>query len=518
MMHLQSCEHPIRVFNKATGEYVFASCGKCNTCRKRKASVWIARLEEERRYHLFAAFVTLTYNDESLPKFVPVRVDSNEFNNCVLDLVDSDFRLVSCRNKIARCILRDQLDLSNALDKEYFSKRIAAFGGIPFADFSDIQRYHKRLNKLIHDKVTGKYSNFRFFTVSEYGSTTHRPHFHELLFFDDSKVASVIGQLVRDAWCDKRISQSSSCLGRTDCQIIEKSACSYVAAYVNQLFDLPSFYSHRELRPRFVCSKRPSLGTGGYNSEVLREIFDSESITHVVPERETNGFKVVPLLPCIKNRLFPRIAFFESLSHSLRVKLYGLAFTNGIYWDSFETFCRFIPSLLRTDGEVGLQAYNYITKNDKCFGKVPHSFLRRLYYISKRVVTFCLTCNYQLNAYVSKIERYYDKCKIALLGEFYRFQEDYSKHHSFESLIHMYPEYRYQNSDCDFIPLESCEDYYNMVYDSAKSYAKMVKTHMKNSYLEAKSETSDFFNFLKFIWYAQKCNENFKAIPEFVPK
>ena len=501
-MHLCDCENPIRVYSKVLGEYVWTRCGKCNSCKKYRASRWIARLETERSFHPFAAFVTLTYSDSYLPRFKFLQLD-----NC--------FRLESYRNGSYRCILSSEIDLSAPLEKEYFDKRIASFDGMPYADFSDIQLYHKRLNKAIHDKITHKWSNFRFWTVSEYGSTCHRPHFHEILFFDDPKIASELQALVDSSWNYKRNAKSSFYSGITDCQIIEKSACSYVAQYVNQLFDLPSFYDHCELRPRFICSKRPSIGSGGYNSEVLQQIFDSESPTTVIPDSQTNGFKVVPLLPCIKNRLFPRIAFFKSLSHSLRVKLYGIAVNGFFEFWNFETFCRFIPSVLKHQGEDGLQAFDYINRNDSPLGKVPHAFLRRLYYISKRVIQLCRTLNLSVHAYVCKIERFYDNCEISSLRSFYTFQEEYCKDHSFESLIHMYPEYKFQNAVDGCIKLEYCEDYLHMVKDSAVIFSKMTKTHFKNAYLDSVVEVNDFFNFLKFVWYAQKCNEDYKAFPEF---
>ena len=67
-MHLLSCEHPQRVYNKYINEYVWVSCGKCNCCRNAKAFRWTDALERERLLHRYCMFVTLTYSDDNLPK------------------------------------------------------------------------------------------------------------------------------------------------------------------------------------------------------------------------------------------------------------------------------------------------------------------------------------------------------------------------------------------------------------------------------------------------------------------
>lgn len=42
-------------------------CGQCIACREQRASEWAARLTHEAQYHKEPLFLTLTYNDESLP-------------------------------------------------------------------------------------------------------------------------------------------------------------------------------------------------------------------------------------------------------------------------------------------------------------------------------------------------------------------------------------------------------------------------------------------------------------------
>ena len=68
------CVKPIRIKGKQ-GTYSFKNfsdgmyvpCGRCIACRIRKREEWTIRLLHELKYHADAVFVTLTYNDESLP-------------------------------------------------------------------------------------------------------------------------------------------------------------------------------------------------------------------------------------------------------------------------------------------------------------------------------------------------------------------------------------------------------------------------------------------------------------------
>lgn len=47
---------------------VTVPCGRCLACRIARSREWAIRLIHEMSYHQHAAFVTLTYNDESIPK------------------------------------------------------------------------------------------------------------------------------------------------------------------------------------------------------------------------------------------------------------------------------------------------------------------------------------------------------------------------------------------------------------------------------------------------------------------
>lgn len=66
-MHLLTCEHPQRVFNKYINQYVWVACGHCNSCQNAKAYRWTDALERERLNSRYCLFVTLTFDDLHLP-------------------------------------------------------------------------------------------------------------------------------------------------------------------------------------------------------------------------------------------------------------------------------------------------------------------------------------------------------------------------------------------------------------------------------------------------------------------
>lgn len=141
---------------------------------------------------------------------------------------------------------------SEKKDLSYFHRAFHYYNGIPYASKVDVQLFLKRLNKYFFDNVTSQYQNFRYFVVSELGSTTFRPHLHGILFVDDERVGNAISEGVLKSWQKNGVS-----LGRVDCQLVKSAACSYVAQYLNELFNYPSFYEARQIRPFYLCSRRP---------------------------------------------------------------------------------------------------------------------------------------------------------------------------------------------------------------------------------------------------------------------
>lgn len=111
-----TCINPIHIDDK------YFPCGKCMPCRIKRVSEWQLRLCMELKSWKYASFVTLTYNNESLPKTVQ---------------------------------------------------------GVPTLVKSDLQKFIKRLRKNLKRKI-------KYFACGEYGETNKRPHYHLIIYGVDA--------------------------------------------------------------------------------------------------------------------------------------------------------------------------------------------------------------------------------------------------------------------------------------------------------------------------------------------
>lgn len=120
------CISPIYINRE--GQRLFVPCGKCNFCLQRRRQDWSFRLEDEYKRCERAYFITLTYEDENLP---------------------------------------------------------IAENGIPTLNKSHLQLFFKRLRKdqETHEKKNGfdKWK-IKYYACGEYGTQTHRPHYHIIIF------------------------------------------------------------------------------------------------------------------------------------------------------------------------------------------------------------------------------------------------------------------------------------------------------------------------------------------------
>lgn len=501
-MHLQSCLHPKRVYNKYTNEFVWVACRECEACRNARAAKWTTAIERERKVHRYTLFVTLTY----APAHLPI-LDFGSWNNQCLS---SDSVLIPSKGDDFTLEVSDFETLfEDTKDKELFNGFFEYYGGIPYCSAKDLQNFHKRLNKYIHDKFTNKFENFRYFVCSEYGSSCFRPHFHGIYYVDDSEVAEHFAECVLHTWRQ----------GNIDCQYVEKSAGAYVAQYVNKSADLPRFYKTGKIRQKFFFSRFPIIGDVLESGETLQEIFDSESCTVLRPShREPNKLVSVPLPPGIQNRLYPKCFSFGSVSDSTRIALYRLnsQFSVRSPKELMHKLWHYIHDR-NLYSEFDFLIYEVFKECDTFTNRL-FDFVKRLYYISRRFLHNCSLYSLSEIHYLERIKEFWSKKELSLLKEFYTFQELYSRSDS-DSLVLMYPEFAYQhfNHDETFKVIKDMYrplDLWLFEKDSINFHVSNHLTHDKNAYLDKKILQSDnpfIYKLIKNYFYAKKCNEVGKA-------
>lgn len=517
-MHLLSCKNPQRVYNKYINEYVWVPCGHCSICKNRRAAHFTQLLEDEQLQHRYCFFVTLTYSDEYLPRLQPVDFEINK---------SLDKSYFSSRERDRICIPFSQLfddkhkDEFDEADLDFFYDWIDA-GGLPIASKSDCQLFLKRLNKYIHDKITGQYKNFRYFLVSEFGSTTFRPHYHAIFYCDNEELGNRFADCVAACWE----------FGRIDTQYVENSACAYCAQYVNKSDDLPYVYKNRALAPFYLCSRNPFIGTFRQRAEDDFEMVNDTVVeTPARKAKDSTQYVNVPLQPCYQNRLFPKPPCYRSLSDTLRVEFYQISRRFRI--DSLKRFigdvfdyitCDLLHTELRdflsnklVFSDVKDELFRFDHRDPSVlFDKTSFNWLRRLYYFAKRVTCQACQFGYTLAKYKSKIEDYYNKKELWLLRKMYEYQELLAPT-EVESIVVMYPEYLFQNgyTISQYIGELDCLEPKLYIADCDYYSYSNKKTHFKNAYLDSTEFRVKYpvlHKIIKKFYYAKKCNEAIEAL------
>lgn len=80
----------------------------------------------------------------------------------------------------------------------YNNDSVPKFHGVNVCSKYDCQLFLKRLRKSLHSK--GYATNFRYFLSSEYGHKTLRPHYHILFFFPYNISSVVLLDMIRKTW------------------------------------------------------------------------------------------------------------------------------------------------------------------------------------------------------------------------------------------------------------------------------------------------------------------------------
>lgn len=494
---------------------MYVPCGKCEACRNKRAFNWTKRLEMEMHCWKYTAFVTLTYAPEHRPQMELI-------NDIYVDLSHKH----SDPNALSPCC--NTLDLVSQLPSEEL-KRFYTWKGnnpsIPYLSVYDVQCFIKRLRKNSLNYCKKHYEEFsqkdyqiRYYACGEYGSTTCLPHYHLLFFFSSSKEASYFEEIVRQSWQ----------FGIVDFSYAGNSAAHYVASYVNSSSKLSPVYTYcKQIRPFFLCSKCPPIGTLSFSEEEVKQIFDTCSPIFTLPNYKQKTVDNVPLWQTFVYRLYPRLSLFNKFLPQDRIRLYESAqkfldwsFRSGSYY--------FVDFMLRSWQEKKIGRYfsqlyyDYIQALAENVGSdldsLKHSILR-WYYVSSRVVTQSYAWNMSVRDYYFKIQTFYENVEKEKLSLMYQFLSDYSDRYNGYA-VGFYRDFLDNITSIDLADLSAAEilslenmnidlsrlfsddlevrleyiseihpdnqmEFVNFSIDNQCWSRQMVKTKFKNDYLEA---------------------------------
>lgn len=467
---------------------------------------WVQRLQDEKRCWKYCFELYLDYNDDFLPSF--------DFGSDGA-LVERQERFYNVSDdSVITSLPLDFIDELDEFEKDYVLDRLNDhYTGLPHPSVRDIQLFKKRLNKYVRT-FTGNYRSFRSAIAAEIGPTTFRPHYHGILYFNDSRLSDKLSSLCRKAWSDGNGNQLGHCYTRPD----RGGVCSYVASYIVRPTDLPALYSVAPFRPFFLCSRHPPIGSLLESTEEIQKIFTTASPQRLAFKVEGNVTvpTFAPLQGVTENRLFPKCPSFGEISDPCRRLLYSCGFgVRGLISD-YDEFLESVLTRICVD-PVSLDSlpisvtqlrpsvfsdlilhitHNFETDNAL---RLLHSQIKRIYYQAE----FFGVSYYQ---YVNKILEYYNNKELLKLKVFYEWQSKYEY-----DPLDLLSAYEFRTLPESY---KNTRDYQIFVREQRWKFDKSTKTKMKNAYFESLKTSprdSSLYSLIKKYHYAKKCNETVKA-------
>ena len=209
------CCSPVRVpMPSEYNGYFYVACGKCAECLNRKHRNAFVKLYYEFLYSSSAYFVTLTYNEDTCP-----------------------FVVKSSTGEVFKTLCRKNLQ-------------------------SHLKRWRALCKKRGFD-----ISSFRYFSASEYGSNTLRPHYHILLFNIPDKALNLFNLLWQQYfgfYLSKKVEVSNDSF---------RATALYVSKYVTK--SMSNDYFNKKLKDLYLnkCEKMRCTSSHHFGC-----VFDTELV------------------------------------------------------------------------------------------------------------------------------------------------------------------------------------------------------------------------------------------------
>ncbi len=344
---VDTCFRPVRVPHGDS--FIYVPCGRCPACRKSFHSKWRNRIEHSINTSASTLFITLTYSNEHLP-LCEINPETNE----IVSVTHTRFLRGSSYeyervDLIDRYLSKDLTfpyiyDDSPIDDIPHFvssrSGNNLVFDREPrFAVClrKDVQDFLKRLRVCLSrdPSLVGRDISFTYFICSEYGPKTFRPHYHGLLFFNDSYIASLChSRYVHESWRKSNLSPDAL---EKECQYVTvgQGAASYSSKYVTCDDVLPLVLSNKFFKPFHLSSHSVPVGSTCLPfSALFHTVRETDLLCpRTFEDKDTGEFVTVrlPYPSSFWSRYFPKFLFYGNLSNELVSQLYSRIFAIGLY-------------------------------------------------------------------------------------------------------------------------------------------------------------------------------------------
>ena len=308
------CTKSRYIYNPYSRKAVLVKCGHCEACLQEKANARANRIRHNVSPGTITLFVTLTYSNDYVP-FVrrsDLKSDSFELNvlrNCTGRYVYDSKNGLRFK-KTRELSIVDTVYVPNEIRTNLNVCPLKSLQGAPSDCIgvclnSDFQKFIKRLKQiLLRNYNYGK--KFSYMYCSEYGSFTHRPHFHALVFIRANDEALFRNAIVQ-AWpyAHHHLTKDNISIAR--------DASTYVAAYVNSNMHLNEILKDNNFKPSSAFSIGFGVGLDCFSLDSILQKIREGNLAYYA-EKEFDGKSCVVALPIpsyVINRYFPKFKGFS---------------------------------------------------------------------------------------------------------------------------------------------------------------------------------------------------------------
>lgn len=313
------CTNKRKIRNKYTGNELYVKCGHCPACLQEKASYRVSRIKSNDSMDTDVLLVSLTYRRHDVPYIR--RSEAFDFSRGLSSSLnvyrDNDYRKVRQNASydinyklISGTKVISSVDYIKQMDFHHCKDLVHKPGCIGVTYYPDLQHFLARLR--LNLKRNFSYDkSFKVYSCSEYGSKSHRPHFH-LLFWIPKGFSEVFRSAIVSSWPYGDISK-----WRDKAVQVAFSASSYVASYVNCGSDFPPFLQ-QYFPPKHSYSKDFGFGNRLFQLPFILEKFKRGTLSYNLQKVE-NGLPTIVNVPFPKyvvHRYFPQIKGYNRIPPS----------------------------------------------------------------------------------------------------------------------------------------------------------------------------------------------------------
>lgn len=304
---ISSCRRPVVVASR-NGK-VSVPCDQCPDCQNRRALRYTKLCKIEASARKYTYFFTLSYSEPCVPKVLLKQTFSKTLQHYVINAFDFTTRpLKSGKWKPVSDYGTRLAYYSVGFDDDNFSKfydkttiesksgfNIYKYGKVlRYLRKKDVQDFFKRLRFHL-SKYTD--ASISYYCAGEYGPRTFRPHFHVILFFDNSAIPPVLEECINKSW--KLGSAYDISAARNG-----KHCAQYVASYCNSFSRLPRYLSCKSFKPFSLHSRYFGISLNKELRDYCYE--DVEKATNQFDVQTSYGIQHYTPTTEMQSLLFPR--------------------------------------------------------------------------------------------------------------------------------------------------------------------------------------------------------------------